>query len=368
MRLSGPRPRLRARPPAGSAVGWALAALLFSACSADESGGAGAEEAGTPELDRRAAPLIEQTRPDRPALERRRAFLALGRLGGDAARRRLIELLGENTKDPVRDGATHLYAAAGLTLAKDPGAAIDLLLALSQVNPNDNIAALASEERNEEYFTVDAQICDALLSMGLVDVEEDLVEQMRRRHRIRVLIDAYAVLRRHTGHDLPFRYNGSYDDRNADADRWLEWLRKTRPERRAQHPFDAKDPRFIRRCEEVVADLGKESVNNQLIARKVMSRLGYYAVPFLARVLEGDNRMAQRLAALLLGQIGESTGAPALRRALDLEDATTRRNAVQALHRLGDRQATAKVRDLLSDRDAGVRSAAQEFLSEVGGR
>ena len=176
----------------------------------------------------RAGPLLEATAPDREQATRRLAAVALGEVGGEEAKGRLLELLEEKSDDPVRDGWIHLYAAVGLTELADPGTAIALLLQLSEINANDSLAARAGQNRTGEYFTIDAQLCEALLRLGLFAVEESLVDQLRRRDRIRVGIDANAVLRRTTGIDLPFRYNGSFRDREADAAAWEAALRETR--------------------------------------------------------------------------------------------------------------------------------------------
>ena len=322
---------------------------------------------GTPDQDKRARPLIEQTWPDRPLHERQQACIALGSLGGNAARQRLVELLTKFTQKPEVDGPVHLYAAAGLTRLNDPGTAVDLLLSLSTMNPNDNIAALASEERSEEYYTIDAQICSALLGMGLLRVEDDLVLQLRRRDRIRVLIDAYAVLRRRTGKDLPFRYNGSYEARNADADRWHAWLTKTRAERAKQRRFDADDALFQLRFQEIVDDLGTDVMNNLLIARKVVARVGGYAVPFLTRALQSDNPTWQREAALMLGRVGAKDAVAELRAAIKLDNARARVNVLDALRLIGDADAGSIAIARLMDKDAGVRAAAARFLGAHGG-
>ncbi|MHC4339487.1 MAG: HEAT repeat domain-containing protein [Planctomycetota bacterium] len=310
--------------------------------------------------------LLEAVAPASPPRARHLACLALGRIGGKRARDRLVEALAEYTRDPQQDGPMHLYAAAGLTLLHDPGTAVDLVLNLSAVNPNDNIAVLASEERTEEYFPVDAQICDALLTMGMWEAEEELVAQLRRRDRIRVLIDAYAVLRRHTGLELPFRYNGSYRDRNLDADGWLKQLRQTRDERRRKRPFDATDPHFASRCRGVASWLGGTAANLQLMARKVFLRLGRQGVPFLVEALESDNLIAQRQAALLLGLIAFSDSAPALRNALQASDPDVRARVVHALTAIEDRVAWATILPFLDHRDAGVRATAAAYLGRIG--
>ena len=347
---------------------FSLCVLLLPLWGCGEKPGRKEPETATPKQDRKARPLIEKTLPERPLAERQAACVALGGLGGNAARGRLVELLKENTLKPEVDGPVRLYAAVGLTLLNDAGAAPDLLLALSNINPDDNIAALASEERNEEYYTVDAQICDALLGMGLLRVEDDLVGQLRRRHRIRVLIDAHAVLRRRTEKDLPFRYNGSYGDRNKDADRWQAWLTKTRGERAKQRPFDATNAVFRRRFQEVIDDLGTEVMNNLLIARKVVLRVGEYAVPFLLASLRSDNETAQREGALMLGRIGSGKAIAGLREAVKLDNAAARVNAIDALRRIGDADAGPIAIARLKDMDAGVRAAAARFLGAHGKR
>ena len=340
---------------------WLSLVVLLAACtSADD----GPTVVTTPDKDRDAAPWIAKTAASKPPEERRSACVELGRIGGNAARERLLELLTESTRDLEMDGPIHLYAAAGLTVMRDAGTAVPMLLALSTINPNDNIAALASEARSEEYYPVDAQLCDALLGLGLFEVEEDLVAQLRRRDRIRVLIDAYAVLRRHTGKDLPFRYNGSYEAKNADADRWQEWLRSTRAERRKQRPFDAANPEFAASFQRVVDDLGTDVMNNLLMARKVVQRVGVYAVPFLLKTLASDNVTWQREAALMLGRIGSIEAAAGLRDAVALDNAAARKNAVEALAAVGDRDAGTLVTTCLTD--AGVRAAAAGYLGVFG--
>ena len=322
---------------------------------------------GSEAQDLSALPFLQRTAKDQPPRQRRLACIGLGRVGGHAARDRLLELLRETTGVAERDGPLHLYAAVGLTLRRDPATAVDLLNALSTIDPNDPIGALASESRNEEYFTVDAQIADALLGMGLFGAEEELVEQLRRRHRIRVLIDAYAVLRRHTRKDLPFRYNGSYKDRLADADAWLSWLRATRGEREQKRPFDASNRRFQRRTREMVHDLGTPSVNNQLIAKKVLRRIGIHAIPFLAEALESDNPVGQRHASFVLGEIGRIEAAPVLRAALGLADRDARAQVIDALRKLGDRYAHDRIANQLFDRDPEVRASAADYLGALGG-
>jgi hypothetical protein len=263
-------------------------------------------------------------------------------------------------------GATRLYAAAGLTLLNDPGTAVDLVLQLSTVNPNDNVAALAAEGANSEYYTVDAQICDALLGMGLWTIEDELVLQMRRRDMVRVLIDAHAVLRRRTGIDLPFRYNGGYADRDADADAWAKRLRETRAERMRERPFDAGDARFRARCADMIAWLGGQAVNERYIAEKVFVRLGPPAVPLLAEAMLEGAPSLQREAAFVLGNIGDPGAAPALRKALALADPKARARALDALRLIGDKEAVPLAAERLGDPDPEVRGCAARLLGAMG--
>ncbi|MHC4548124.1 MAG: HEAT repeat domain-containing protein [Planctomycetota bacterium] len=315
---------------------------------------------------RAVGPLLAATEAAPREGVRRLACVALGRIGGAEARDRLLEVLHDSRGDPEVYGPRHLYAAVGLTLLRDPGTAIDLLLNLSRINPDDDLAARAAEGETGSYWTIDAQLCDALLSMGLWTAEEELIEQMRRRHYVRVLIDAHAVLRRHTGLALPFRYNGSYADREADAAAWLRRLRETRAERERRRPFDAADPRFRKRFQDMMDWLGGQSVNYRYIAHKVVLRVGRHAVPALTRALASNNPIAQRQAALMLGRIGDRSAAPPLRAALALADADARAEAIDALRKLEDTGAREVVRERLGDADAEVRAAAAHFLGRLG--
>jgi HEAT repeat protein len=322
--------------------------------------------------------LLDATAPDKPQRMRHQAAVGLGRVGGPEARDRLIELLQSHEGDVDVDGPMRLYAAVGLTLLQDPGTAIDLLLMLSRINPNDNIAVRAEEGQSGAYYTIDAQICDALLGLGLWDAEEELIEQMRRRHYIRVLIDAHAVLRRRTGLALPFRYNGSYADRDADVAAWEKALRETRAERYRKHPFAANDPDHRKRLIDMLAWLEGKSVNNRYIARKVVQRLGPYAVPSLVALLRDGTPVGQREAARLLGLIGDRAAVDDLDSALrTLKDAHARGNAIKALRLLGggrDRpdlrergwDTRSEVRHLLADGDAAVRAEAARYLGAFG--
>jgi HEAT repeat protein len=314
-----------------------------------------------------AGPLVEATAEGKPERIRRLACLALGRIGGPEARDRLVALLAAPTPEPRVQGVMRLYAAAGLTLMNDPGTAVDLVLQLSTVNPNDNVAALAGEGVGSEYYTVDAQICDALLGMGLWTIEDELVAQLRRRDMVRVLIDAHAVLRRRTGIDLPYRYNAGYADREADANAWAKRLGETRAERVRAHPFDAANPRFRARIKDMLDWLGGKAVNERYIAEKVFVRLGPPAVPFLATALIDGVPSLQREAAFMLGRIGDPAAAPALRKALGLEDPKARARALDALRLIGDREAVAPAVDRLADTDPEVRGCAAKLVGELGG-
>ncbi len=313
-----------------------------------------------------AGPLVDATAEGKPERIRRLACLALGKIGGAEARDRLLALLAAPTPEPRVQGAMRLYAAAGLTLLNDPGTAVDLVLQLSTVNPNDNVAALAAEGANSEYYTVDAQICDALLGMGLWTVEDELVLQMRRRDMVRVLIDAHAVLRRHTGLDLPFRYNGGYADRDADADAWAKRLKETRAERVRARPFDAANARFRARCSDMIGWLGGQAVNDRYIAEKVFVRLGPPVVPMLAEAMLKGVPSLQREAAFVLGNIGDPAAAPALRKALGLEDPKARARALDALRLLGDREAVPLAVERLGDADPEVRGSAARLVGVLG--
>ena len=316
---------------------------------------------------RAVGPLLAATRAGRPERTRRLACTALGRIGGDEARDRLLELLKDSTGgDAEQYGPMRLYAAVGLTELEDHGTAIDLLLALSRINPDDNLAARAAEGQTGSYWTIDAQLCDALLGLGFWTAEEELIEQMTRRHRIRVLIDAHAVLRRRTGLALPFRYNGSYADRESDAAAWRKRLRETRAERRRKRPFEASNERFQRRLAEMMDWLGGQAVNFRYIARKVVERVGGHALPPLREALESTHPSAQRQAALMMGRIGDPRAAPALRDALKLEDADARSEAIDALVELGDAKARPAVLALLADWDAEVRASAAQYLGRLG--
>jgi len=294
------------------------------------------------------------------------ACVELGELGGAGARDALLGILNAPSPEPARDGPMRLYAAVGLTRLADPATAIVLIEALSKVNPNDNIASLASEERNQEYYTVDAQIADALLTLGLWTAEEDLVEQMQRRHRIRVLIDAYAVLRRQTGLDLPYHYNGSYEDRIRQSEAWRSKLRETRAQREKERPFDAGNPQFQKDCRRIVKWLGGKAMNDRLIAHKVLDRVGRYALPFLEEALTSDRGVDQRQAAYMMGRIGHIDAAPALRRALTVKDADARGEVVDALTLVGDKQAFEDVCKAIADEDPEVRAAVARYLGASG--
>jgi len=295
------------------------------------------------------------------------ACVALGEIGGSAARNALLSILQGPSPKPQRDGPRRLYVAVGLTRMADPATAIPLIEALSKVNPNDNIASLASEERNLEYYTVDAQICEALLALGLFAAEEDLVEQMRRKHRVRILLDAYAVLRRETGFDLPYDYNGSYADRLRQAEAWRDRLRRTRGDRETARPFDEKNEDFIRDCTRVVAWLAGKSMNNRLIAHKVLDRVGRYALPHLEVALRSDRGVAQRQAAYMMGRIGHPSAAPALLKALDSKDDDARAEALDALRLVGHFESSHLVVPRLEDKDPEVRAAAARYLGQFGG-
>jgi len=311
-------------------------------------------------------PVLDALLPSMPPRVRHLAAIATGRMGGPGAGEALLALFDERSGDFGRDGARMLYAAVGFTLLGDPAFAVDLVERLSTVDPNNAVAALGAEERTEEYFTVDAQLCDALLSIGVWNAEEELLKQLRRRDRIRVLIDAHAVLRRHTGLNLPFRYNGSYADRAADADRWAALLRATRPERVASRPFRSDTARFRNRCEEVVAWLGGRSVNQRYIAYKILPILGRAATPFLVTELRSANPIGQRQAAFVLGRIGDPAAAPDLRAAASHADDDARAEAVRALLLVGDRGALDLVRERLADPDPEVRGYAARYLGTFG--
>ncbi|MFI5402473.1 MAG: HEAT repeat domain-containing protein [Planctomycetota bacterium] len=313
-----------------------------------------------------ALPLIEATEAGRPERIRKLACLALGKIGGEKARDRLLVMLAAPTPEPREQGGLRLYAAAGLTILKDPGTAVDLVNQLSTVNPNDNVAALAGEGVEADYYTVDAQICDALLAMGIWTAEDELVAQLRRRDKVRVLIDAHAALVRHTGIDLPFRYNGGLPDREADADAWAKRLRETRAERMRARPFDSSNPRFRARCQDIIAWLGGQAVNERYIAEKVLVRLGPVAVPFLCDALREGVPSLQREAALVLGRIGDPAAAPALRQALGLADGKARARALEALRLLGDKDAVEPAVARLSDPDAEVRANAAMLVGQLG--
>ncbi|MEE8104038.1 MAG: HEAT repeat domain-containing protein [Planctomycetota bacterium] len=317
----------------------------------------------------RTQPLIEATATDRPPAVRRRAAVALGRVakpGDTAAAARLVELLEEQNDDPIAMGWMHLYAAVGLTGLQDPATAVRLLLNLSTINQNDSLAARAAQEKNLEYFTVDAQICDALLGMGLYEAEESLVEQLRRKHRIRVSIDANAVLRRRTGIDLNFRYNGSFRSRNKDAAAWEKRLRATRNKRFTKNRFDENNAGFQKGLDEMLSWLRGTSVRHRLMSGKVLRLLGPVAVKPLESELKRDNPIARRHAAKVLGWIGDARAADSLTALLDDTDADARAAAIDALRSIGHRAAADRVRKKLDDADPEARAAAARFLGAMG--
>lgn len=312
-------------------------------------------------------PVLDAAQAGQPSGVRRMACIALGRIGGKQARDRLLAMLQESTGKPENDGWTRLYAAAGLTELADPATAIDLILQLSTINPDDALAARADRMQSGPYFTIDAQLCDALLTMGLHGAAASLIEQLERIHRIRISIDAYAVLRRHTGLDLPFRYNGSDAARLEDAQRWRAAVALERTWDGAP-AFDLENPRFRERCKEVVAWLGGSSITHRLKAHKVLDLLGEPALPFLIDLLRSDNRVGQRQAAYTLGLIAHSGAAEALMDALDGTDADARAEAVDALTKLRHEPAVESVRAMLKDPDGEVRAAAATLVGKLGGQ
>jgi hypothetical protein len=203
--------------------------------------------------------------------------------------------------------------------------------------------------------------------MGLFAVEEDLVEQMERRDRIRVLIDAYAMLRRETGFDLPFHYNGSYADRIEQAEAWRTKLRATRHERETARPFDAHNEIFQRECGRVIGWLSGASMNNRLIAHKVLDRVGRPALPQLEEAVKSDRGVTQRQCAYMMGRIGHISAAPALLSVLDSKDADARAEAIDALRLVGEKQSGALIVPHLNDADPEVRAASARYLGQSGG-
>jgi len=260
----------------------------------------------------------------------------------------------------------HLYAAVGLTELQDPATAVKLLLNLSTINQNDSLAARAAQEKNLEYFTIDAQICDALLGLGLYEAEESLVQQLRRKHRIRVSIDANAVLRRRIGVDLEFRYNGSYRAREEDAAAWEKRLRATRSERFEKNPFDENNAGFQKDLDEMLSWLRGTSVRHRLMSGKVLRLLGPVAVKPLENELKRDNPIARRHAAKVLGWIGDARAANALIALLGDSDPDARAAAIDALRAIGHQPAAEPVRKKLNDPDPEARAAAARFLGAMG--
>ena len=312
--------------------------------------------------------LVEATKKDHALPVRRQAVLGLGRVKDrdDVARDRLIHLVQAQTPDPATSGQMKLYAAVGLTMRADPGTAVDLLLALSSVDPNDNVKALADEGVQGPYYTVDAQICDALLRLGVWYAEEDLIDQMKRRAWVRVLIDAHAVLRRETGLTLPFDYNGSYERRDRQAEAWRKELRKTRPLRYANRALDTNAPYFRKRLEDILAWLRGRSVNNRYIAERVLLRLDRYAVPALLAELDLDQPIAQRQAALMLGRIGDPSVCEKLRTAVGhWSDPDAIARGLEALRALRDAGAPRLGRVMLKHDDAEVRAQAAALLGTL---
>jgi len=336
-----------------------VACLLLAACGEKSKPPAPPPD---PRVDAAIARLAGEDEQDR-----HRACLELGELGGAQAREALVAILKAPSPDPQRDGPMRLYAAAGLTRIAHPSTAVALIEALSRVNPNDNIAALAAETREAEYYTIDAQICEALLAMGLWTAEEELCNQLCRRDKVRVLIDAHAILRRWTGLALPFHCNGSYQDRLDQAAAWRAKLRETRAERERAHPFDASDPTFQAECRRVVGWLGGKKVNDRLIAHKVLELVGRHAQPFLEEALESDRAVSQRQAAYMMGRIGDPGATPALRHAAEVEDADARAEAMDGLRKVGDRGSVPLAEKHLKDADPEVRAAAARYLGAFGG-
>ncbi len=309
--------------------------------------------------------LIAGTEDGRPLTARRQACLGLGAVvdRDDAARDRLLELLHAETPDAAKLGVLKLYAAVGLTMRNDPGCAIDLLLALSTVDPNDNVAALANEGTSLPYYTVDAQLCDALLQLGLFRLEDELVDQLKRRSYVRVLIDAHAVLRRETGLTLPYHYNGSYAVRDGQAEAWRKALRSSRAARYAARPFAQDNVRFQARLGDMLAWLRGRLVNDRYIAEKVLLRLGPYAVQPLVAELKRDHNIAQRQAALMLGRLGDARAGPALCETIQqTRDSDARARCLEALRALDYADAIPLARAALQDSDAEVRAQAAALL------
>jgi HEAT repeat protein len=115
----------------------------------------------------------------------------------------------------------------------------------------------------------------------------------------------------------------------------------------------------------MIHNLGTESVSNQLIAKAVLRLANVHALPYLQEALEADNRIAQRHAAAVIGDIGRAEAVPMLRAALALEDRDARAQVIDALRKVGDKTTTT-VDDQIHDRDAEVRAAAARYLGATG--
>lgn len=296
--------------------------------------------------------------PERPRRVRTKAILCLGLGGGSKLEKALLEILKTD-----EDGMVRVYAAEALGRVGSAHLAVDLCYYL--IFDEEPFRKRSAKGLTEPYYTVDSEVCKALIALGVAGGVDFMIRQLSGNHRVRVLHQAVSTLRRTAGENFEYRPDSRAGDRRSAARRWRVWFDENRGGLGLEGRAATGSREFRRRVSELVDTLHHFHFLNMSRARATLVLLGETAAPELLAGLARPEMHVRVHCAEILGRIRLKAARGALGEACADGKAEVRAAAVSALGQIGPGPETDVVLRLLKDQALDVRIGAVLALSRV---
>jgi HEAT repeat protein len=294
-----------------------------------------------------------------PRFARCKAVLVLGLVKERRALELLLEMLNGD-----EDGLVREYAAEAVGRMEVAETAVDLCTYLIfDEEPFRKWSAKDSPE--PQYYTIDSEVCKALLRLGVTGGLDYMIRQLQQEHRVRVYHEAVRVLRKVTGRSLGFLPDGAKADRRSAARRWREWFDENRGGILPDGAAARGDRRLRERVRALVDRLDHFHFLTMSRARETLVLLGEVALPELLAGLRRPEPHVRGHCTEILGRIRCKAARPALSALVNDERPEVRTKAVAALGQIGPGDQSAAVLAALEDEELDVRIAAVSALSRV---